>query len=127
MLISQLVLQKMSSPPKDPKGPRDPQTQMMSQMMLFMPIMFGYITLGLPSGLTLYWTVSNLLSIVQQYFVAGWGSLVEWFGFLRPQTAPAVPAVAKGKSEAPSSAAPASSGSTTGPSKPIVKRRRRRR
>ena len=48
---------------------------MMSQMMFFMPIMFAWITLGLPSGLTLYWTVSNLLAVVQQYFVTGWGAL----------------------------------------------------
>ena len=48
---------------------------MMNQMMFFMPIMFAWITLGLPSGLTLYWTVSNILALVQQYFVTGWGAL----------------------------------------------------
>lgn len=84
MLITQLLLQKMSTPPKGPKGSKqDPQAQMMGQMMFMMPIMFAYITLGLPSGLTLYWSVSNLLSIIQQYFVTGWGSLGDWFPFLR--------------------------------------------
>lgn len=80
MLVTQLALQKMSQAPKSKNGGKaqDPQTQMMGQMMFFMPIMFGYITLGLPAGLTLYWTVSNILSIVQQYFVAGWGGLIDW-------------------------------------------------
>jgi YidC/Oxa1 family membrane protein insertase len=84
MLITQLLLQKMSQPRKDPKGGKgDTQTQMMGQMMYLMPVMFFWITLGLPSGLTLYWSVSNLLSVVQQYFVSGWGSLADWLPFLR--------------------------------------------
>lgn len=86
MLVTQLLLQKMSTPAKTAKGGKpDAQTQMMSQMMFLMPIMFAYITLGLPAGLTLYWSISNLLSIIQQYFVTGWGSLADWFPFLRKQ------------------------------------------
>ena len=73
MLLTQMVLQKMSQPAKDPKtGKQDSQTQMMGQMMFLMPVMFFWITLGLPAGLTLYWSVSNLLGMVQQYFVTGW-------------------------------------------------------
>lgn len=84
MLISQLILQKMSTPGAGGKGKdQDPQTRMMSQMMFMMPIMFAWITLGLPSGLTLYWTASNILSIIQQYFITGWGGLSEWFPFLK--------------------------------------------
>lgn len=85
MLVTQLVLQKMSQAPKSPKGGGDTQAQMMNQMMFFMPIMFGYITLGLPSGLTLYWTISNSLSVIQQYFVAGWGGLGDWVTALKPK------------------------------------------
>jgi membrane protein insertase Oxa1/YidC/SpoIIIJ len=29
-----------------------------------------------PSGLTLYWVVSNVFSMIQQYFITGWGSLL---------------------------------------------------
>lgn len=123
MLITQLMLQKMSQPPKDPKGsPQDTQGQMMNQMMMFMPIMFGYITLGLPSGLTLYWTVSNILSIIQQYFVTGWGSLGDWIPGLKKQPEPS------GRLLTTSATVPAP-GDTPGPSAPEkpVKRRRRRR
>lgn len=86
MLITQLALQKMAQPPKSAKtgqSSQDAQMQMMNQMMFFMPIMFGYITLGLPAGLTLYWTATNILSIVQQYFVSGWGGLSDWFAPLK--------------------------------------------
>jgi YidC/Oxa1 family membrane protein insertase len=84
MIVSQLLLQKMTQPAASGGGKQNSQTQMMGQMMMFMPIMFGYITLGLPSGLTLYWSVSNILSVVQQYFVTGWGGLGDWVSRLKP-------------------------------------------
>jgi YidC/Oxa1 family membrane protein insertase len=86
MLVTQMLVQKMTQAPKS-KGGKDTQAQMMNQMMFFMPIMFGYITLGLPAGLTLYWTVSNILSIIQQYFVTGWGALADWIPALAPKSA----------------------------------------
>jgi len=66
LVVTQLVVQKMTQTTS--AGSDDPQQGMMKQMMLIMPIMFGWITLGVPSGLALYWVVSNLLSLVQQYF-----------------------------------------------------------
>jgi membrane protein insertase, YidC/Oxa1 family, C-terminal domain len=39
------------------------------KIMEFMPIIFTVMFWGLPSGLILYWTVSNILSIVQQLYV----------------------------------------------------------
>jgi YidC/Oxa1 family membrane protein insertase len=38
--------------------------------------MFGFITLQVPAGLTLYWVTSNIFSLIQQYFITGWGSLL---------------------------------------------------
>jgi YidC/Oxa1 family membrane protein insertase len=46
-----------------------PQTgvdPMQQKMMLFMPIMFTGMFLGMPSGLVLYWTASNIWTIGQQ-------------------------------------------------------------
>ncbi|MBC7222696.1 MAG: YidC/Oxa1 family membrane protein insertase [Anaerolineae bacterium] len=77
-VITQLVFQKMSQPAT---GTQDSQQGMMNSMMMIMPIFFGYITLQVPAGLTLYWVVSNIFSIIQQYFVTGWGGL-------RPAAAP---------------------------------------
>ncbi len=66
------VQQKMMMAPTP-----DPQQQAQSQMMLWMmPLMFGFLTMSFPSGLALYWAASNVISIVMQYFVTGWGGLV---------------------------------------------------
>jgi YidC/Oxa1 family membrane protein insertase len=69
--VSQWLLQKMMTPHSD-----DPQQQMMGQMMQLMPLMFVFFAFQVPAGLVLYWATSNIFSLVQQYFVTGWGSLV---------------------------------------------------
>ena len=54
----------------------DPKQRAQNQMMLWtMPLMFGLLSLTLPSGLALYWVVSNVITIMIQYFVTGWGGL----------------------------------------------------
>ena len=66
------VQQKMTSAPS--VDPRQGATQRM--MTLMMPLMFGFFTLMFPSGLALYWAVSNIIGIVTQYFfTGGWGYL----------------------------------------------------
>jgi YidC/Oxa1 family membrane protein insertase len=40
-----------------------------AKVMKFMPIIFTFIFAGLPSGLVLYWTVNNVLSILQQKLI----------------------------------------------------------
>lgn len=42
---------------------------MNKQMMYIAPVMTLFIGWGLPSGLMLYWTVSTIFSIIQQYIV----------------------------------------------------------
>ncbi|MFC1977834.1 YidC/Oxa1 family membrane protein insertase [Chloroflexota bacterium] len=67
------VQQKMMMSPT-----ADPKQQAQSQMMLWMmPMMFAFLTLSFPSGLALYWVTSNVISIVMQYFITGWGGLVK--------------------------------------------------
>jgi YidC/Oxa1 family membrane protein insertase len=39
-----------------------------AKIMMFMPIMFTFMSLSFPSGLVVYWTVSNVWTIGQQYF-----------------------------------------------------------
>jgi YidC/Oxa1 family membrane protein insertase len=64
--------QKMTTAPSV-----DPRQQSTARMMtLMMPFMFGFLTLMFPSGLALYWAVSNIIGIITQYFVTGgWGYL----------------------------------------------------
>lgn len=50
----------------------DPQQASMTQTMsIMMPLMFGFFTLQVASGLAIYWVVSGVLGIIQQYFVTG--------------------------------------------------------
>jgi hypothetical protein len=49
-------------------------------MLVMMPLLFGFLTLSYPSGLALYWVISNIIGIIMQYFVTGWGGLdTLWF------------------------------------------------
>lgn len=59
---------------------------MSSQMMYVMPVITVFIALRFPSGLALYWVVSTLFSIGQQYYVSGLGGLethLKRFGIIK--------------------------------------------
>jgi len=47
----------------------DEQQRQQQKMMLFMPIVFGIMLYKMPSGLALYWFVSTLVSIFEQYYI----------------------------------------------------------
>jgi YidC/Oxa1 family membrane protein insertase len=51
------------------------QAAMTQQMTMIMPVFIGFISINFAAALALYWVVSNLFSIGQQYFITGWGSL----------------------------------------------------
>lgn len=67
--MSTFVLQKMSTLPSTDERQRA-QASMMNFMM---PLIFGWITLTLPSGLGLYYVLSNIIGIVMQYAYVGGG------------------------------------------------------
>jgi YidC/Oxa1 family membrane protein insertase len=60
MGVSMFVQQKMTPTMGDPRQAR---------MMLIMPFVFTFMFLNLPSGLVLYWFVSNVLQIFQQWWM----------------------------------------------------------
>ena len=47
----------------------DPQQQMIQNVMQFMPIMIVFFAMQFPAGLALYWVVSNIFSIGQQWII----------------------------------------------------------
>src|SRR3989344_744681 len=51
---------------------------MQEQMLYLMPLMTVIIGLKLPAGAVLYILVTTIFSLVQQYFVSGWGGLTPW-------------------------------------------------
>jgi YidC/Oxa1 family membrane protein insertase len=60
MVASQFFMQKMTPQPN-----QDPAQ---AKMMLFMPLIFGYMFYRFPSGLVLYYLTSNLVNMGQQLF-----------------------------------------------------------
>jgi YidC/Oxa1 family membrane protein insertase len=64
LMVTQVLTQKYMTP-ATPAG-SDGQAGMMRQMTTIMTLMFGFFTLQVPAGLTLYWVTSNVLQIVQQ-------------------------------------------------------------
>jgi YidC/Oxa1 family membrane protein insertase len=67
LVATQFVMQKWMTTTTPSSG--DGQAQMMSQMSLMMTFMFGFFTLSVPAGLTLYWVTSNLLQMLQQWLI----------------------------------------------------------
>ena len=60
MGVTMFVQQKMTPTAGDPRQ---------AKMMLVMPFIFTFMFLNLPAGLVLYWTVSNILQILQQVYM----------------------------------------------------------
>lgn len=60
MGISMFVQQKLNPPPPDP---------IQAKVMMALPFVFGVFFAFFPSGLVLYWTVNQLLSIAQQWYI----------------------------------------------------------
>ncbi len=68
---SMWVMQKQTGMPS-----ADPTQAATNRMMLWMwPLMFGILSLQFPSGLALYWVISNVIGVIIQYFITGWGGL----------------------------------------------------
>ncbi|MDC7233270.1 MAG: membrane protein insertase YidC [Spirochaetales bacterium] len=65
-LGTQLLMSKFTQQPST-GGQSAMQTKMLT---LGMPIMFFFILYDMPSGLLIYWTFSNLLTAVQQWFIS---------------------------------------------------------
>lgn len=64
---STYVQQRLSMTPTN-----NPQQQQQQQMMTWMvPLMLMFITLNLPSGVGVYWVVSNVFSLFASYYVYG--------------------------------------------------------
>ncbi|MGN1393770.1 MAG: membrane protein insertase YidC [Succinivibrionaceae bacterium] len=61
MGITMFIIQKMSpTPVTDP---------LQKKIFLLMPVVFTFMFCTFPAGLTLYWLVSNIVTIVQQYLI----------------------------------------------------------
>jgi YidC/Oxa1 family membrane protein insertase len=60
MGVTMVVQQKMTPTAADPAQ---------AKIFMLMPIMFTFLFLSFPSGLVLYWMITNVLSIAHQYYM----------------------------------------------------------
>ena len=75
--LLQLVQSRMVMPPA---AENDTQSNVQRQTMVLFPLISIAYGGFLPAGLFLYWIVTTIFSIVQQYLIVGWGSLFPFFG-----------------------------------------------
>ncbi len=96
----QLMQTRMMAP-----STSDPQTRAQNRAFLILPLFSVIYGAFLPAGLFIYWITTTVFSIVQQYLIAGWGSLFPLFGWTprfavdhqpRFAIAPVVPKALKG-------------------------------
>jgi len=60
LVLTQVYSQRVMSPPSD-----DPAQKQTQQVLQFLPLLFGYFALSVPSALSLYWVTNNVLSTAQ--------------------------------------------------------------
>jgi YidC/Oxa1 family membrane protein insertase len=60
MGVSMFLQQRLSPKPADP---------MQAKIMMFLPVFFTFLFARFPAGLVLYWTVNNIISILQQWWI----------------------------------------------------------
>jgi YidC/Oxa1 family membrane protein insertase len=75
-------IQLRMSQPRSSSANKDAMSQQMQIMQFVMPFITFFFALNFPAGLALYWTTTSVFSMVQQYFVTGWGSLAVMPDFL---------------------------------------------
>ncbi|MDR1289284.1 MAG: membrane protein insertase YidC [Holosporales bacterium] len=71
MGITMVLQQKFSSwtsGSKNPAAEKTTEMKIQENMMLIMPAVFTYICASFPVGVVIYWTISNLFSMGQQYY-----------------------------------------------------------
>ena len=85
VFVSTWVQQKLTVNPST-----DPRQQSNQTMMLWMmPIMIAFFSLQFPSGLSMYWIVSNVIGVAVQYLVTPKGELPPLFPlFPKPEAPP---------------------------------------
>jgi YidC/Oxa1 family membrane protein insertase len=79
--LLQFIQSRMTLPKSDPSAADDQNTRVQRQMAYFLPfisLIYGSI---LPAGLFLYWIVTTIFAIIQQYLIIGWGGMFPLFGW----------------------------------------------
>jgi YidC/Oxa1 family membrane protein insertase len=78
--VLQLVQSRMTMPPSTTAF-SDQNSKVQRQLVMFLPLISLAYGGFLPAGLFIYWIVTTIFGIVQQYLIVGWGSTFPLFGF----------------------------------------------
>ena len=70
----------MALPPAA-QGVDDQNTRIQRQTRMFEPLISIFYGGILPAGLFIYWIVSTVFSVVQQYLILGWGGMFPILGW----------------------------------------------
>jgi YidC/Oxa1 family membrane protein insertase len=79
--LFQFVQTQMMRPANQPKS-TDPQQAMMNSVMNFMPLTVVFFGWSFAAGPVLYWATQSVYSVIQQWFITGWGNFIKWAPFL---------------------------------------------
>jgi YidC/Oxa1 family membrane protein insertase len=74
--LATFIQLRMSQPRNVASGSTNAMAAQMKIMQFIMPFITLFFAWQFPAGLALYWTTTSIFSMVQQYFVTGWGSLL---------------------------------------------------
>ena len=66
----------------------DPQQEMNRKMMMFMPVMFGFLFYSMPAGLVLYFAASSIFGFVESWYIKRFVLKVDRHGKPLPGSAP---------------------------------------
>lgn len=70
MGATMLIQQKMTSTTNNIKSTeKTPEQRAQEKMMLIMPVFFTFICASFPASIVVYWTISNIIGIIQQKYV----------------------------------------------------------
>jgi YidC/Oxa1 family membrane protein insertase len=69
---SMWVQQKLTMTAASMSPNNQTQAQTNQTLLWMMPLMFGWFTTTVPSGLAIYWLITNFIGIIMNYYVFGW-------------------------------------------------------
>lgn len=86
MMLPEPVHQEKNDSKKEVKEKEDLADALASsqgQLVYLFPFIILFTGRLFPSGLALYWLISTVVGLVQQYYISGWGGLKPWLRFLQ--------------------------------------------
>ena len=67
MGATMFIQQKLSAKPQSGVE-KTQEAKIQENMMYVLPIIFTYVCSNFPVGVVIYWTISNIIGVIQQYY-----------------------------------------------------------